>query len=279
MIWVRTVTELRAELEPHRRKGASIGFVPTMGALHDGHLSLLRAAKQGCDVSVLSIFVNPLQFGPTEDLRAYPRNEERDLELAKAHGVDVAFLPSEREMYGSDSATRVVLGEVAVPLEGAARPGHFDGVATVVTKLFNAVQPDRAYFGQKDAQQVAVVKTMVRDLNFPVDVVVCPTVREPDGLAMSSRNAYLSETERKQATILWRALQEGRSALVSGATVEVVEKAMKDVIAQEPGASLEYARAVDPYTFRDPVAGSPVLLAIAARVGPARLIDNILVDD
>ena len=275
---VHTIPKLRKELEAHRREGASIGFVPTMGALHDGHLSLVAAAVKECDVTVLSVFVNPLQFGPTEDLAAYPRDESRDLELADRNGVDIVFLPSVDEMYGATSATRIVLGEVAVPLEGAARPGHFDGVATVVAKLFNMVQPDRAYFGQKDAQQVAVIKAMVRDLDFPVDVVVCPTVREADGLAMSSRNAYLNREERARATVLWRALQEGRAALVAGATVEVAEKAMEAAVGKEPGVSLEYARAVDPDTFRAPTPGRPVLLAIAARVGPARLIDNIVVE-
>lgn len=275
---VRTIAALRDTLAVERRDGRSIGFVPTMGALHDGHLSLLHRAREEDDVVVLSIFVNPLQFGPSEDLASYPRDEERDLAQAEAIPTDVVFLPSEGEMYGSSSSTRVVLGEVAVPLEGAARPGHFDGVATVVAKLFNAVQPDRSYFGQKDAQQVAVIKTMVRDLNFPVDVVVCPTIREADGLAMSSRNAYLGADDRKGATVLWRALEEGRSAVASGAAVEVAEKAMGSVVAEEPAATLEYARVVDPDTFGPPVTGHPVLLVIAARVGPARLIDNVLVE-
>lgn len=275
---VRTMGELREALRGPRHQGRSIGFVPTMGALHEGHLSLLRAARQDCDVVVLSIFVNPLQFGPHEDLVSYPRSEERDLALAQESGSDIAFLPSKEEMYGSAAQTRVVLGAVAAALEGAARPGHFDGVATVVAKLFNAVQPDRAYFGQKDAQQVAVIKTMVRDLNFPVGVVVCPTIREADGLAMSSRNAYLGTDDRRRATVLWRALQEGRSVVASGAAVEVAEKAMRSVVADEPAATLEYARAVDPDTFGDPTVGRPVLLAIAARVGPARLIDNMLVE-
>lgn len=274
----RTIAALREALRVERRDGRSIGFVPTMGALHDGHLSLLRRAREECDVVVLSIFVNPLQFGPCEDLGSYPRDEESDLAQAEAIRTDVVFLPSEEEMYGSSSSTRVVLGEVAVPLEGAARPGHFDGVATVVAKLFNAVQPDRSYFGQKDAQQVSVIKTMVRDLNFPVDVVVCPTIREADGLAMSSRNAYLGAHDRKSATVLWRALEEGRSAVASGAAVEVAEKAMGSVVAEEPAATLEYARVVDPDTFGPPVPGHPVLLVIAARVGPARLIDNVLVE-
>ncbi len=275
---VRTVAELREALRVPRRQGRSVGFVPTMGALHEGHLSLLRAARQDCDVVVLSIFVNPLQFAPGEDLASYPRTEGRDLALADETGADIAFLPSEEEMYGSATQTRVVLGAVAAPLEGTARPGHFDGVATVVAKLFNAAQPDRAYFGQKDAQQVAVIKTMVRDLSFPVDVVVCPTIREPDGLAMSSRNAYLGTDDRRRAAVLWRALQEGRSVVASGAAVEVAEKAMRSVVADEPAATLEYARAVHPDTFGDPVPGRPVLLVIAARVGRARLIDNILVE-
>lgn len=275
---VRTAHELHEALAGPRRDGASVGFVPTMGALHEGHLSLVRAARAAADVLVLSVFVNPLQFGPTEDLAAYPRDEARDLELARSERVDVAFVPTVAEMYPEGRGTTVSVDGVADPLEGEARPGHFDGVATVVAKLFNLVQPQRAYFGQKDAQQVAVVKRMTQDLSFPVDVVVCPTVREQDGLAMSSRNAYLAAAERQRAVALYRGLEAGRSLLVDGGTPEEAEKAMEQVVGEADGVLLEYARAVDPETFAPPTGDGPLLLVMAARVGGTRLIDNVLVD-
>ncbi len=276
---VRTEGALRDALTPHRRADHSIGFVPTMGALHEGHLSLLRAARLECDVVVVSIFVNPLQFGPREDLAAYPRSEERDLHLAEGAGTDIVFAPTTEEMYPAGTSTMVTAADVALPLEGEARPGHFDGVATVVAKLFNQVQPHKAYFGQKDAQQVAVIQAMVRDLSIPVEVVVCPTVREPDGLAMSSRNAYLSSEERERATVLWRALEAGHAALSEGAAQEVAEKVMEDVVESETGVVLGYARAVDPTTFGPSDGTSPILLVIAARVGSTRLIDNLPVSE
>ena len=275
---VRDATALREAIASERARGHRIGFVPTMGALHEGHVSLLRAARKDDDVVILSIYVNPLQFGAGEDLAAYPRDEAGDLALAESAGVDLAFLPSTAEMFSPARSTFVSIGEVSEPLEGAARPGHFDGVATVVAKLFNLVQPDRAYFGQKDAQQVAVIKTMVRDLSFPVDVVVCPTVRESDGLAMSSRNAYLSPADRAIATTLWQALQAGREAAADGAPWEIAEKAMESVVGRVEGIELEYARAVDPTSFGSPSQHSAALLVIAARVGRARLIDNLLVE-
>ena len=274
----RTVLELRETLASSRRDGATIGFVPTMGALHEGHLSLLRAARADTDLLVLSVFVNPLQFGPTEDLAAYPRDENRDLELARSEGVDVTFVPDVAEMYPEGRGTTVSVKGVSDPLEGEARPGHFDGVATVVAKLFNLVQPQRAYFGQKDAQQVAVVKRMTQDLSFPVDVVVCPTVREQDGLAMSSRNAYLAAGERERAVSLYRGLEAGRSVLLDGGTPEEAERAMEQVVGQAGGVLLEYARAVDPETFAPTPGEGPVLLVMAARVGGTRLIDNLLVE-
>lgn len=227
---------------------------------------------------VLSIFVNPLQFGPTEDLSAYPRSEGSDLAAAEDVGVDVVFIPSEDEMYPPGRSTRIETGVVADPLEGASRPGHFSGVATVVAKLLNLVQPDRVYLGQKDAQQVAVVKTMVRDLSFPVDVVVCPTVREADGLALSSRNVYLQGEDRARATVLWRSLEAGRRLLLAGGSVEAAEREMREVIAGEEGVQLDYASVVDPDSFGPASNGAPYLLVIAARVGPARLIDNLKVE-
>ena len=275
---VRTVAELRDTVEVSRRQGRTIGFVPTMGALHAGHLSLVEAARSQDDIVVVSIFVNPLQFGPTEDLAAYPRPEEDDLAAARAAGVDLVFLPSVEEMYPPGRATEIETGPVAIPLEGAARPGHFSGVATVVAKLLNLVQPDRLYLGQKDAQQVAVIKTLVRDLSFPVDVVVCPTVREPDGLALSSRNAYLEGRQRATATVLWRALEAGRRELGAGERAEAVEEKMRAMVTGERGAELDYAAVVDPDSFGAPADGGPYLLVLAVRVGRARLIDNMRVE-
>ena len=274
---VRTVRELREALAGARGDDAQVGFVPTMGALHEGHLSLLRAARAESEVLVLSVFVNPLQFGPTEDLAVYPRDEAKDLELAGSEGVDIAFVPTVDEMYPEGRGTTVSVTGVAEPLEGEARPGHFDGVATVAAKLFNLVQPQRAYFGQKDAQQVAVVQRMTEDLSFPVDVVVCPTVREADGLALSSRNAYLAPDERRRAVALYRGLEAGRLALVEGGSWEEAETAMQRVTGTVDGVLLEYARAVDPQTFGTPAGDGPVLLVMAARVGGTRLIDNMLV--
>ena len=269
----RTIAEARAAL----RGDGSLGFVPTMGFLHDGHLSLMRRAREDNERVAVSIFVNPLQFGPTEDLDAYPRDEERDLELCEQAGVDVIFLPSVEEMYPAGRATNVIVGGITDSLEGAARPGHFDGVATVVAKLFNIVRPDRAYFGQKDAQQVAVIKRMIEDLSFGIELVVCPTIREPDGLAMSSRNSYLDPDERQRAVALFDALREGRSELEATKEPSAAEERMWLALSATDGIVPEYAAAVDPDDF-GPVRGPRVLLAVAARVGPARLIDNMLVE-
>jgi pantoate--beta-alanine ligase len=271
----RTTEDLDQSLDSARAHKSIIGFVPTMGALHDGHLSLVRAARADCDVVVASIFVNPLQFGPNEDFAAYPRDEERDLErLAEAH-VDVVFMPSVEAMYPSGASTTIAVGPIGDVLEGEHRPGHFTGVCTVVAKLFHIVKPRSAYFGQKDAQQVAAIKKMVADLDFGIEIVVAPTVREPDGLAMSSRNAYLSKEERGRATALYGALQAGRSALEGGADIAGAEIEMRKILEEEEGVEPDYARVVDPDTFEEPKR-SRKLLAIAARVGPARLIDNLL---
>jgi pantoate--beta-alanine ligase len=274
---IRTKEELRAELAalPH---DPSVGLVPTMGALHEGHLSLVHEARATCDVVVMSIFVNPLQFGPGEDFEAYPRDEARDLELAAAAGVDAAFLPAVEEMYPPGRTTVVKAPSVGDSLEGEARPGHFDGVCTVVGALFNIVGCERAYFGQKDAQQAAVIKRMVEDLSYGCEIVVCPTVREPDGLAVSSRNAYLSEEERAQATALYEALRAGRRELVAGGGSDDAEKKMWELLESRDGVLPEYASAVDPESFEAPRDERRVLLAIAARVGRARLIDNLLVE-
>jgi pantoate--beta-alanine ligase len=272
----RTTDELRKMLAPARLDARTIGFVPTMGALHDGHLSLVRAAKARSEVVVLSIFVNPLQFGPSEDLASYPRDEQRDLDLARAEGVDVVFLPTVEEMFPSGSTTLVHVGGVSDHIEGAARPGLFDGVATVVAKLFDQVQPTFAFFGQKDAQQVAVIRRMIEDLSFPIELVVCPTVRESDGVAMSSRNAYLGGLDRRRAVVLSRALEAGIAALERGVGPDGAEAAMVELLGPAEGIELDYARAVDPDTFGHPDPGGDVLLVVAARVGPARLIDNML---
>jgi pantoate--beta-alanine ligase len=280
---VRTVCELREALSPERRTGRTIGLVPTMGAFHDGHLSLIRQARRDCDVVVVSIFVNPTQFGPNEDLDAYPRDEERDAQLAAAEGVDLLWTPDVREMYPKRFATAVEVGEsLTGVLEGDPRhrgPAHFRGVTTVVAKLFNSVQPDVAYFGRKDAQQALVIERMTRDLDFPVEIEVLPTVREQDGVAMSSRNAYLAAEERERATAISRALWAAEEAAERGeqsvdALVEVVRAELRN-----SGVDPEYveARDAEDLTPLAELNGRPLLVAVAARVGKARLIDNIVI--
>jgi pantoate--beta-alanine ligase len=274
---VTTIAEVRAHLDGRRAAGATVGFVPTMGYLHDGHASLMRAARADHDVVVTSIFVNPLQFAADEDLDAYPRDLSGDTELAEANGCDLLFAPSTAEMYPTPVLTTVSVREVSAPLEGRARPTHFDGVATVVAKLFSIVGPCTAYFGEKDFQQLAVVRRMASDLSMPVAVVGCPTVREPDGLAMSSRNAYLSAEERAAAPVLYRALQAGVAAIGRGVVDPAeVRTEMTALIAGEPLAQLDYAEVVDAATFEvpDPLRGV-VRLLVAARFGGARLIDNV----
>jgi pantoate--beta-alanine ligase len=278
MIVARTVAELRGELRSLRSNGSRIGFVPTMGALHEGHLSLVRAAAAACDAVVVSIFVNPLQFGPYEDLDAYPRDEAADLALAEQHGVAATFCPSVSEMYPKGSSTTVTVGEIGDVLEGEVRPGHFVGVATVVAKLFNIVEPQIAFFGQKDAQQVAVVRRMSADLCFEVEIVSCPTVRAADGVALSSRNRYLSSDERVRAAVLRRSLEAGERLLRAGENTEHAEKGMWDVLISEDRVEADYAAAVDPTSFGSPQPGGPILLVVAARVGLTRLLDNTLID-
>jgi pantoate--beta-alanine ligase len=279
---VRTRSELREALAPHRRSGASIGFVPTMGYLHDGHLSLLRAAREGCDVVVMSLFVNPAQFGPDEDLEAYPRDEGRDLKLAADAGVDVVYAPDASEVYPEGFSTAVEVSGLTDVLEGdpALRGAtHFRGVATVVAKLLNAVGPQVAFFGQKDAQQALVIRRMVRDLEFPVEIVVLPTVRESDGLAMSSRNAYLSAADRERAAALNRALRAVSEAVAAGeSSAATALEAARDELAAA-GIEPEYLEARDAEDLRpaESFNGRPVLVAIAARVGRARLIDNVVI--
>ncbi|NOZ30156.1 MAG: pantoate--beta-alanine ligase [Chloroflexi bacterium] len=272
---VERVSEVR---RIRRERAGSWGLVPTMGYLHEGHLSLVRRAREENDHVGVSIFVNPTQFGPGEDLDAYPRDLERDLELLRALDVDLVWVPTVEEMYPPGFQTYVIVEEVSKPLEGAARPGHFRGVATVVAKLFNVFQPDRAYFGQKDAQQVVVIRRMVEDLNFPVEIVVCPIVRDPDGLALSSRNVYLTPEQRAAAPVLYRALCAARDAWMAGERDgERLRQIMRAVLDSEPLAQVEYVSAADPETLAElGDAGQGVLLSLAVRIGRARLIDNIL---
>lgn len=273
-----TIDEMRAASREARRAGKRIGLVPTMGALHEGHLSLVRAAHAANNVVAVSIFVNPTQFGPTEDLARYPRSFERDCELLDHEGVDFIFAPSVEEMYPSGAVTWVTVEELSGKLDGRSRPGHFRGVTTVVSKLFHIVEPDAAFFGQKDAAQVAVIRRMVRDLNFGVEIIVCPIEREPDGLAMSSRNAYLTDEQRKQALILHRSLMRVKEIAVEGESrAERLIAAGRKEFATEPDVRLDYFELVDPQTL-DPVkdVSNGALVAVAAYVGTTRLIDNLL---
>lgn len=276
---IHSVAEMKAACREIVRAGKSLGFVPTMGALHEGHASLVRASKGQCQATAVSIFVNPLQFGPNEDLAKYPRTLDRDAQMLEALGADLLFLPSVEEMYPAGATTHVEVGGLSDRLDGLSRPGHFRGVATVVAKLFEIVRPDRAFFGQKDAAQVAVLRRMVRDLDMDVQVVVCPIIREPDGLAMSSRNAYLNLSERKQALILQRSLMRVLHSADQGERDAGKLIAIgKDVIAEEPAARLDYFAIVDPESL-EPVsdASRGALVAVAAFIGATRLIDNLLV--
>jgi len=272
---VTTIAEVR---RIRREAGGTWGLVPTMGFLHAGHISLARRARAENDFVGASIFVNPTQFAPTEDLAAYPRDLPRDLRLLEEAGVDLVWTPPPAEVYPAGFQTYVTVEEVTQPLEGAVRPGHFRGVTTVVAKLFNVFQPDRAYFGQKDAQQAAVIKQMARDLDFPLEIVVCPIVREADGLAMSSRNVYLTPEQRAAAPVLHRALCAARNAWLAGAREgERLRRAMRDVLDAEPLARVDYVSAADPATLAElGDATGGVLLSMAVRIGRARLIDNLL---
>ena len=284
MIICRTITDLKQHLRELRKDGKSIGFVPTMGYLHEGHASLMREAKAGNDIAVLSIFVNPMQFGPSEDLDCYPRDEERDTALAEACGIDLVFLPSIQEMYPKKPLTSVMVNGITTRLCGASRPGHFDGVGLVVSKLFHLVQPDRAYFGMKDAQQVAVIQQLAEDLNFDLEIVPCPTVREPDGLALSSRNVYLSADQRHQAVVLSQSLNLAlewirQPDMTVGRLLELVQ----DHINGAKDAVIDYAELLS-FPALEPIGSTertdslivPVILAIAVKFGTTRLIDNQL---
>jgi pantoate--beta-alanine ligase len=278
---VRTVSELRRELAQPRRDGRRIGLVPTMGAFHDGHLALMRRARAECEITVVSLFVNPTQFNESTDLEGYPRDERRDAELAEAEGVDYLFAPGVEEVYPPGFATTVSVAGITEVLEGASRGrAHFDGVATVVTKLFNMVGPDVAYFGQKDAQQARVIEQFVRDLNLPVEIEVCPTVREPDGLAMSSRNARLSSEERSRARALHEALEALAATVAGGVHDAQAARAPALAALERAGVEPEYLEIVDKRTLA-PVSriDGEALALIAARVGATRLIDNYTIKD
>ena len=270
---------MQRALDKEREAGRRVGFVPTMGFLHKGHASLMRRARTENDVVVVSIFVNPLQFGANEDLEAYPRDLDRDLSLCESEGVDIVFHPNVGEMYPELNPFAVTVGEIGSKLCGRTRPGHFDGVATVVAKLFNIAGPCRAYFGRKDAQQLVIIERLARALNFPVTVVGCDIVREPDGLAMSSRNVYLTGDERRAALVLKRALDEAAASIGTGERdARRIGNLMGSRISSEPFAKLDYAAVVDAETLEDlDRLDRPVLLAVAAWVGKARLIDNTTV--
>lgn len=277
MITVDRVAEMRRMCDRERAAGRRVGFVPTMGALHEGHLSLIRAARAEADTVVVSIFVNPTQFGPGEDIDSYPRSMEADLAACEREGVDIVFRPSSGEMYPRPPATRIVVSGVSGPLEGEFRPGHFEGVALVCTKLFNAVGPCRAYFGEKDAQQLRVVRRLVEDLCMPVEVVDCPTVRDPDGIALSSRNAYLTPDERERARALSRALFAMADRVAAGERrAEDILAHGREVLARGRPDAVDYLAIVDGDTFEPvEVLEGPVLACGAIHIGKARLIDNV----
>ncbi|HUK46366.1 MAG TPA: pantoate--beta-alanine ligase [Terriglobales bacterium] len=277
---VETIEEMRDFSDSARARGRRVGLVPTMGALHEGHLSLMRAAREKCHVVAVSIFVNPTQFGPAEDFAKYPRNLESDCALLEKERVDLVFVPSVEEMYGTGAITWVSVEGMSDRLCGRSRPGHFRGVTTVVAKLFNIVEPESAFFGQKDAAQVAIIRRMVRDLNIPVSIEACPIVREPDGLALSSRNAYLKPEERKSALALYRSLQRTRELFEKGERDSAkLIAAGKREFANEPGARLDYFEVVDPDSLAALTSISDrALIAVAGFVGNTRLIDNVLVN-
>ncbi|MCK4294490.1 MAG: pantoate--beta-alanine ligase [Planctomycetes bacterium] len=275
-----TVSSVRGLVEAARRQGKTIGLVPTMGALHIGHVSLIEAAVQQTDFVVVSIFVNPTQFCPGEDLAKYPRPFDADCEICRKAGADVVFAPTADQMYPAENLTWVTVEKLTEPLCGQFRPGHFRGVTTVCAKLFNIVGPDVAFFGQKDAQQAIVIKRMVADLNMPLEIVICPTVREPDGLAVSSRNQYLNPEQRKDATYVYKSLQKCQEMIDAGVTdTQKILTEMRRVLQQVPSIEIEYVSIVDVGTLQDidKIAGK-ILAAVAVNIGPARLIDNILVD-
>lgn len=276
---ITSLRRMRQWTEEQRWRDKTIGFVPTMGALHEGHRSLMRAAQKRCDAVVVSLFVNPAQFGPNEDFNRYPRDPKGDAALCRREKADILFMPTAEAIYPEGHDTKVLVGRIGEVLEGALRPGHFSGVATVVAKLFQIVRPGVAYFGQKDYQQTVVIKRMTRDLNFPVKIIVSPTVREPDGLAMSSRNRYLSAEERDASRVLFKALQRGRERIQEGERDSAaIRDAMSVLIQEEPRAQIEYAAIAHPDTLQEVAQiKGPAVLLLAVRIGQTRLIDNLLV--
>jgi len=280
MISVEKIAEVRRILQPVRSRGETIGLVPTMGALHEAHIELIRAARDECDFVVVSIFVNPIQFCPGEDYQRYPQPIEDDLGKCRKEGVDLVFNPSADEMYGGERFTTVHVAKLTETLCGAFRPGHFDGVTTVVAKLFNIIQPDVTYFGEKDAQQAIVVRKMIADLDFPITFRICRTVRDSGGLALSSRNDYLDNSQRRQARCLYKSLIQAQQMIRAGERKpkSIIDR-MRDIIESAGPATIDYVSIVDPHTLRDvDRIDGPVLIAVAAKIGPARLIDNFLLD-
>ena len=275
---IKTIKDMQALSRTFIAGGKTIGFVPTMGALHEGHLSLVKRSKGETNVTAVSIFVNPAQFGPKEDFKQYPRDIEGDLGKLSLFGVDAIFIPEADEIYPQGFSTLVNAGRIGEKLCGASRPGHFNGVATVVSKLFNIVIPHKAYFGQKDFQQTVVIKKLVRELDFDIDIVVCPTMREADGLAMSSRNSYLNPAERKAALILYEALKRGKSFMDSGVKeVSFIKESLTDLINSEPLATIDYIEVVEPENLEKiETVKLPAVLCLAVKIGATRLIDNMV---
>ena len=276
----KTIESVRNLVKAARSQGKKIGLVPTMGALHIGHISLIEAAVRQCDFVVVSIFVNPTQFGPGEDFEKYPRPLDADLEICKKAGVDVVFAPTQEQMYGAENLTWINVEKLTEQLCGQSRPVHFRGVTTVCAKLFNIVEPDIAFFGQKDGQQAIVIKRMVADLNMPLEIAICPTIREPDGLAVSSRNKYLTPEQKKDATLIYKSLQKCRQMIDARVTdSETIIAEMRKILSRAPSIKIEYISIVDAETLQTTdLIARQVLAAVAVRIGQARLIDNILVD-
>lgn len=276
---IKSIEEMKSWIRQMRQENKTIGFVPTMGYFHEGHLNLIRTAKQQCNMVVVSIYVNPTQFGPNEDFNKYPRDLERDFKLAEGVGVAVVFVPSDKDMYPEGYKTYIQVESLSAKLCGKSRPGHFRGVTTIVNKFLNIIQPDVMYLGQKDAQQAILLQKMVKDLNINMQVVVVPTTREPDGLAMSSRNKYLSESERKQALVLNKSLQLAKTMMERGElNSEIIIHAMEKLIAEQPSAQIDYISIVSPETLEDiHNIETQVLIALAVFIGKTRLIDNVLI--
>jgi pantoate--beta-alanine ligase len=276
----KTIEQVRTAVRAARKKNKTIGLVPTMGALHIGHISLIEAAVKQTDFVVVSIFVNPTQFGPSEDFEHYPKSLDADLAICEKYGVDLVFVPDVEEMYPQENLSWVSVDKITEPLCGRLRPGHFKGVTTVCTKLFNIVLPDYAFFGQKDAQQTAVIKRMAADLNMPLEIVVCPTIREAEGLAVSSRNQYLNEQQKRDAALIYKSLEKCRSMVESDIfESELIISKMRKIINESPDIDIEYISIVDTDTLESlKLINKTALVAVAVKLGPARLIDNIIVD-